>query len=66
MQNPFVGTWANADNDTITIRQDTVVVNQPNGQSTALGNAVCGGVFSFAYATWSSQALTALLPANPD
>ena len=31
--NPFIGTWANAENDTITIRQDTVVENQPNGQA---------------------------------
>ena len=59
VQNPFLGTWANADNDAITIRADTVVVHQPNGQSTALGSAVCGGVFDFAYATWSSQMLTA-------
>ena len=65
MQNPFLGTWATADNDAITIRPDTVVVNQPNGQSTALGNAVCGGVFSFAYATWSSQTLTALVSRQP-
>ena len=65
VQNPFLGTWANADNDAITIRADTVVVNQPNGQSTALGNAVCGGVFGFAYATWSSQTLTALVSRQP-
>jgi hypothetical protein len=65
VQNPFLGTWANADNDAITIRADTVVVNQANGQGTPLGSAVCGGVFNFAYATWSSQALTALVPRQP-
>jgi hypothetical protein len=65
LQTPFIGSWANADNDTITIRADTIVLNQPNGQSTALGSSGCGGVFSFAYADWSSQALTALLPRQP-
>ena len=65
LQTPFIGTWANADNDTITIRADTIVLNQPNGQSTALGNSECGGVFGFAYAAWNSQALTALLPRQP-
>jgi hypothetical protein len=65
VQNPFIGSWANADNEAITIRADTVVVNQRSGQNTALGNAVCGGVFSFAYATWNSQALTALVPRQP-
>jgi hypothetical protein len=65
VQNPLIGTWANADNDQITIRADTVVVTQSNGQSTALGNAVCGGVFSFDYATLNSQALTALVPRQP-
>ena len=65
VQNPFIGTWANADNDAITIRADTVIVNRPNGQSTALGNAVCGGVFSFDYATSNSRALTALVPRQP-
>jgi hypothetical protein len=64
-ETPFIGTWANADNDTITIRADTIVLNQPNGQSTALGSNECGGIFSFAYADWNRQALTALLPRQP-
>lgn len=65
VQNPFVGTWADADNDTITIRQDTVVQNQPDGRSTTLDSSACGGAFSFAYATSSSQTLTGLLPRQP-
>jgi hypothetical protein len=64
-QSPFIGTWATADNDAITIRADTVVLNQSNGQLTPLDNNVCNGVFSFAYATWNSQALIALLPRQP-
>jgi hypothetical protein len=66
VQNPFVGTWADPDNDTIAIRQDTVVQNRPDGQSAALDSSLCGGAFSFAYATWSRQALTGLLPRQPD
>jgi hypothetical protein len=65
LQNPFIGIWADTDNDTITLRQDTVVQNQPDGQRTALDNSTCGGAFSFAYATWSSQALAGLLPRQP-
>ncbi len=63
--NPFIGTWANTDNDAITIRTDTVVVNQPNRQSTALGDAVCGGVFSFNYSSRSKDTLIALVPRQP-
>lgn len=65
-QNPFVGAWADPDNDTIAIRQDTVVQNQPDGQRTALDASTCGGTFSFVYATWSRQALAGLLPRQPD
>lgn len=64
-QHGFVGTWADPDNDTITIRQDTVVQNQHDGRSIALDSSACDGAFSFAYATWSRQALTGLLPRQP-
>jgi hypothetical protein len=65
VRNPFVGIWADPDNDTIAIRQDTVVQNRPDGQSAALDSSTCGGAFSFTYATWSRQALTGLLPRQP-
>jgi hypothetical protein len=65
VQNPFVGTWADADNDTITIRRDTIVQHQPDGRSTALDNNACNGAFSFAYATWSRRELSGLLPRQP-
>lgn len=64
-QNPFVGTWADPDNDTITIRQDTVVQHARDGGSTTLDNSTCNGRFSFAYATWSRGALAGLLPRQP-
>lgn len=64
--NPFLGTWANADNDTVAIRQDTIVEHQPNGQPVALDSAACNGAFSFSYASSSTQALTALLPRQPN
>ena len=64
--NPFVGTWATADNDSVTIRQDTIVQTQPDGHSTALGYNTCRGVFRFAYDTQSRQTLTDLIPRQPD
>lgn len=65
MHNPFVGTWATADNDLIAIRQDTIVQSGPQGNGTALDKAACGGTFSFTYGSRSRQALTALLPRQP-
>ena len=65
-RNPFVGTWATADNDSVTIRPDTIIQTQPDGQSTALDKNTCRGVFRFAYDTQSRQALTDLVPRQPD
>jgi hypothetical protein len=64
--NPFIGTWATADSDTVTIRQETVVENQPNGQSIPLDASTCNGSFSFGYAVWNRDALTGLLPRQPN
>ena len=63
--NPFIGTWATADNDSVTIRQDTIVQTQPDGRSTALDKNTCGGVFRFVYETKSRQALTDLITRQP-
>ena len=30
--NPFVGTWATADNNAVTIREDTIVQTEPDGR----------------------------------
>ena len=63
--NPFVGTWSTAGNDTVTIRQDTVVENQPDGVSTPLDEKTCNGVFSFQFAVWNRRLISALLPRQP-
>src|ERR1700739_2608351 len=42
--NPFLGDWAGAKNASITIRPDTVVQHQPDGESTTLDGATCAGV----------------------
>ena len=65
-RNPFIGTWATADNDSVMIRQDTIVQTQPDGHSTALDKDTCRGVFRFAYDTQSRQALTDLIARQPD
>ena len=64
--NPFIGTWTTAANDSVTIRQDTVVQTQANGQTTALDANACRGVFRFGYTTKSRQALADLIPRQPD
>ena len=64
--NPFIGTWANTENDTITIRQDTVVEKQPNGQATPLDGRTCNGAFSFTYSQRNREALTGMLPRQPN
>ncbi len=66
VQNPFIGTWATAENDSVTIRQDTIVQTQPDGHSRALDRNSCGGVFRFGYDTKSRQALTGLIARQPD
>jgi hypothetical protein len=50
----------------VTIRQDTVVQTQADGQTTALDAATCRGVFRFAYETQSRQALTNLVARQSD
>jgi len=65
-RNPFVGTWTTRDNDSVTIRQDTIVQTQADGQSTALDQNTCRGLFRFGYDTQSRQALTDLIPRQPD
>jgi hypothetical protein len=64
--NPFVGTWATRDDDTVTIRQDTVVENQPNGQNIPLDNSTCNASFSFGYGVRDRTALIGLLSRQPN
>ena len=65
-ENPFVGNWVTADSVSITIRPDTIVQHQPDGESIALDQNTCRGVFRFSYGTKSRQALTALVPRQPE
>jgi hypothetical protein len=65
-ENPFVGNWATAENASITIRPETVVQHQPDGQTTTLDRNACRGIFSFTYDTKTRQALADLLPRQPE
>lgn len=66
LENPFLGNWGAADKASITIRPDTIVQHQTDGESTMLDRTACRGVFRFAYGTKSRQALTSLVPRQPD
>lgn len=66
VENPFIGDWATAENVSITIRPDTIVQHQTDGQSTTLDTGTCRGVFRFTYGTKSRQALAGLLPRQPE
>jgi hypothetical protein len=65
-ENLFVGNWATAESASITIRPDTVVQHQPDGQATTLDRSTCRGVFRFTYGTKTRQALADLLPRQPE
>jgi hypothetical protein len=66
VENQFIGTWVTGENASITIRQDTIVQNQPDGHGTALDKSTCRGVFRFAYGTKTRQALTGLVTRQPE
>ena len=66
VEDPFVGNWVTSDNASITIRPDTIVQHQPDGESTTLDKAACRGTFSFAHGTKSRHDLTSLVPRQPD
>jgi len=54
------------ENASITIRPDTIVQHQPDGESTTLDEAACRGMFRFTHGTKSRQDLTSLVPRQPD
>jgi hypothetical protein len=66
VEDPFVGNWVTAENASITIRPDTIVQRQPDGESTTLDQTACRGRFRFAHGTKSRQDLTGLVPRQPD
>lgn len=63
---PFVGDWVTAENASITIRPDTIVQHQPDGESTTLDTTACRGMFRFGRGTKSRQDLTSLVQRQPD
>jgi hypothetical protein len=65
-ENPFIGTWATADNNRISFRPDTVVEDMPNGKAVAFDKATCRGVFRFDYAERSRAALEGLITRQPE
>jgi hypothetical protein len=64
--NPFAGAWATADRQEIAFRDNTVMVNPPNAQPTAMGAESCAGAFRFGYGRKSREALIGLAPRQPD
>jgi hypothetical protein len=66
VEDPFVGNWVTAENASITIRPDTIVQHQPDGESATLDQTACHGMFRFARGTKSRQDLAGLVPRQPD
>jgi hypothetical protein len=66
VEDPFVGNWVTAEDASITIRPDTIVQHQADGESTTLGEAACRGMFRFTHGTKSRQDLASLVPRQPD
>ncbi len=66
VEDPFVGNWVTAENAGITIRPDTIVQHQSDGESTTLNETACRGTFRFAHSTKSRQDLAGLVPRQPD
>jgi hypothetical protein len=66
VDNPLVGNWVTAENASITIRPNTIVQHQPDGETTMLDKSVCHGEYRFAYDTKSRQELTSLIPRQPE
>src|SRR5215469_8147942 len=66
VKNPFVGDWSSGPEASITIRPDTIIQHQANGESTVLDNSMCRGVFRFVYDTRSRDALVGLIARQPD
>jgi hypothetical protein len=65
--NPFLGAWATSEHNSITFRDSTLVVS-PNGatQTIEMNPQECAGRFRFDYGRKSRDALTALVPRQPE
>lgn len=66
VKSPFVGDWSSGREASITIRPDTIIQHQPNGESIILDKSTCRGVFRFVYNTRSRDALVSLIARQPE
>lgn len=66
VESPFFGDWVTAEDARITIRPDTIVQHQPDGETTTLDRSTCPDVFRFSYDTRTRDALTSLILRQPD
>ncbi len=64
--NPFAGAWTTPERQQIAFRDNTIVVNPPDAQPTAMGAESCAGAFRFGYGRKSREALIGLAPKQPD
>ena len=64
--NPFLGAWSTAEKSQIAFRDDTVVINPPDAQPTAMNAQSCPQGFQFQYGRKSRDALLALTINQPD
>jgi hypothetical protein len=64
--NPFAGAWTTADRQQIAFRDNTILVNPPNAQPSAMDAESCAGAFRFGYGRKSREALIGLAPHQPD
>jgi hypothetical protein len=65
-KNPFLGAWSTAEKSQIAFRDDTVVINPPDAQPTAMSAQSCPQGFQFQYGRKSRDALLALTINQPD
>ena len=64
--NPFLGAWATPERNQITFRDSTLVVSPTGEPQTEMSPQSCAGKFRFGYGRKSRDALTALVPQQPD
>jgi hypothetical protein len=63
---PLVGTWATADRNQVTFRDEMVVVTPDKGQATTIGPGDCNGVYKLLYGRMDTAALQRAFPSQPD
>ena len=64
--NPFLGVWTTPEHNEITFRDGTLVVSPTGEPQTEMSPQACAGKFHFGYSRKSRDALTALVPQQPD